>query len=225
MMDMSGMYLLLGALFLAGAAVFALYFVQAFAVYRMAKRLGFSYPILAWIPYAQSYLLGRLCDRSCAFRIGKDRYFRVILVLAAVVSPSVVGILLLEFLHLPIPSEVFLNMSLYGLGTFFRFAAALVNAYALYYLYADYAPGQEGAYTALSVVLASFAPPVLLFLLRERLPLSAGGTPPVIRPQGPGTTNTGQYQFRQSPPPPPSLPPRTPRPRQYNDPKGLNTKK
>ena len=42
MFDATGMYLLLGVLFLAGAALFALYLLQCFAIWRMAKKAGHS---------------------------------------------------------------------------------------------------------------------------------------------------------------------------------------
>ena len=61
---MDGLYFLVGLLFLVGAAWFALYLLQCFALWRMAKRAGLPWAGLAWVPYAQNWLLGWLCDRG-----------------------------------------------------------------------------------------------------------------------------------------------------------------
>lgn len=217
MFDATGMYLLLGVLFLAGAALFALYLLQCFAIWRMAKKAGHSWAGLAWVPFAQSWLLGWLCDRACAFRNGKNWCFRVILPILSVLNPPLVVTVALGFFSIPTPFELSLQMGLYYMDSLFKLVGVAGSAFALYYLYADYAPGQEAVYTVLSVVLASFAPPVLLFLLRERTPLSAGGEPPrAPRWQGTGTTGGPGWQppgWQGAPPPPgPVEPPPAARP-------------
>lgn len=215
---MDGLYFLLGIFLLIGAVLLGLYLLQAYALYRMSRRAGLAIPGLAWIPFCQEYVLGWLCDRSRVYQGRRDLRFRVLLPVLAVLSPSVISIFLFELLSIPTLTDLSFRMGAYWLQSLIRLAGAAGTALGLYFLYRDYAPGQEGIYTVLSVVIPFGAAGILLFTLRERLPLSQGGKPPQAPVwQGPRTTGPGQ-----SPPPPP---PGVSRPRRYNDPKGHNRKK
>lgn len=48
---------------LAALGVLISYVMQAFSIMRMARKLGVERPWLAWIPVAQSYLLGRVAEQ------------------------------------------------------------------------------------------------------------------------------------------------------------------
>lgn len=208
---MDGLYILASVLFLAGIAWFALYLLFCFALWRMARRAGLPWAGLAWVPYAQNWLLGWLCDRGCDFRTGRNWRFRWLLPAVSLVTPSFLNIYLMERLSLPTLYDLMNRWGLYQFPSLLQMAGAAVTAWGLYHLYADYAPGKETPYALLSAVIPVAAPGILLFRLRERVPLSAGGDPPRAPAWGPGTTGPVQYQtpppWTPPPPAPPSPPP------------------
>lgn len=209
---MDGMVLLLGVLFLTGAAFFAAYFLRCFALWRMGKNAGLPWAWLAWVPYGQNWLLGWLCDRARVCRGKGDLRFRLILPALSLATPSFLNIYLAERLSLPTLYDLMSRRGLYGLPSLLQTAAAVVTAFGLYHLYADYAPGKETPYAILSAVVPFAAPGILLFLLRDRIPLSAGGNPPrtpawnagATVPAGPAGPFPGQPP---APPPPEPIPP------------------
>lgn len=202
---MDGLYFLVGLLFLAGAAWFALYLLQCFALWRMAKRAGLPWAGLAWVPYAQNWLLGWLCDRGCDFRTGRNWRFRYILLAVSLATPSFLNTYLMERLSLPTLYDLMNRWGLYQFPSLLQTAGAVVTAWGLYHLYADYVPGKETAYAILSAVVPIAAPGILLFRLRNRVPLSEGGTPPPAPPAW--TTGTTGPARHPAPPPPAEGPP------------------
>ena len=205
---MDGMVLLLGVLFLTGAAFFAAYFLRCFALWRMGKNAGLPWAWLAWVPYGQNWLLGWLCDRARVCRGKGDLRFRLILPALSLATPSFLNIYLAERLSLPTLYDLMNRWGLYGLPSLLQTAAAVGTAFGLYHLYADYAPGKETPYAILSAVVPFAAPGILLFLLRDRIPLSAGGDPPRTPAWNAGTTGpTGPAgPFPEQPPAPPPAP-------------------
>lgn len=171
------------------------YILRGMALYRMAQNAGFSSPILAWIPVASSYLLGSLCDRSVYCRSGKQWKLSVILPVIDLVSLFGGGALA----TLSGLAAGYLDYGRYGafdtdffpgVGSLISLAALVVTVIGLYNLYWDYAQGQEVLYTVLSVIFGGLGQTIILFILRDRVPVSAqrGGWEqpyPGGYPQGP----------------------------------------
>lgn len=183
----------LAGLFIGAAVLFvlallstaAVYLLQSLALYRMAKNAGFSSPILAWIPVASGYLLGLLCERASFRRAGKSWKFSVLL-------PVVELLALFGSMNFLWSWDNF-SFSLSS-GGLLGLAGTVVTAFALYNLYWDYAQGQEVLYTVLSVVFSGLGQAIILFILRDRVPIS------VQFPQYPQYQQYPQYpQYPQDP--------------------------
>ena len=171
------------------------YILRGMALYRMAQNAGFSSPILAWIPVASSYLLGSLCDRSVYCRSGKQWKLSVILPVIDLVGLFGGG----AVATLSGLAAGYLDYGRYGafdtdffpgVGSLISLAALVVTVIGLYNLYWDYAQGQEVLYTVLSVIFGGLGQTIILFILRDRVPVSAqrGGWEqpyPGGYPQGP----------------------------------------
>lgn len=138
------------------------YVLQSVALYRMAKNAGMPSPILAWVPVASGYLLGLLCERASFRRTGRTWKFSVLLPVLELVSYLLYGIT---------TSQRGITFS-FSSGGFLGLAGTVVTAIALYNLYWDYAQGQEALYTILSVVFGGLGQAVVLFILRDRVPIS-----------------------------------------------------
>lgn len=213
---------LLGFVIVWLAVTLVEYVLKGLALYRMARNAGYPSPGLAWVPVANSWLLGSLCDRSHYALAGKQWHFAVILPVLDVLG--LVGGGLFAGLY-----GIFTNVLYYGSdydeaieggissvgGNLLGLACTVVTALALYQLYKDYAPGREVLYTVLSVILGGLAQGILLMTLRNRVPLSAAGAapwggwgqpgnpppPPGYGPGygGPGTTGWAQPPYQNGP--------------------------
>lgn len=161
---LAGLFIGVAVLFVLTLLATALvYVLQSLALYRMAKNAGMSTPVLAWIPVASGYLLGLLCERASFRRTGRTWKFSVLLPVME----------LLAFFG----SMNFLwswNNFSFSLssGGFLGLAGTVVTAFALYNLYWDYAQGQEVLYTVLSVIFGGLGQAIILFILRDRVPIS-----------------------------------------------------
>lgn len=194
MMDFTAIYVLLGGFLLIGLGLVALYLLRALGLYRLAVNAGMSHPGLAWVPVANWYLLGCLCDRAGWWHSGKKWSFALWLPIVNAVGSPWLYLGLVELLPYSTSTRVSAWMVSSGLQGLLGMAATGLSAFALYYFYRDYAPGQETAYTVLSVLLAFAAPHVLLFLLRNRRPCSVTGVRPPTPPAGSGCYTTGPRQ-------------------------------
>lgn len=181
----------LAGLFIGVAAVFVLmllaaavvYILQSIALYRMAKNAGMPNPILAWVPVANCYVLGLLCERAAFRRDGKTWKFSVLLPVLELLS--ILGGSSFWFRSVsPWSADVSLSFSR---GNLLGLVGVAVTAFALYNLYWDYAQGQEVLFTVLSVVLGGLGQAVILFILRDRVPIS------VQYPQSPQYPSYPQY--------------------------------
>lgn len=178
---LAGLFIGVAVLFVLTLLATALvYVLQSLALYRMAKNAGMSTPVLAWIPVASGYLLGLLCERASFRRTGRTWKFSVLLPVME----------LLAFFG----SMNFLwswNNFSFSLssGGLLGLAGTVATAFALYNLYWDYAQGQEVLYTVLSVIFGGLGQAIILFILRDRVPIS------VQYPQ-----HTPHTQYPQYPP-------------------------
>ena len=203
MMDFTGIYLLLGVLGLIALGLVALYFLRAYALYQLARTAGMQNPGLAWVPIANQYILGCLCDRAAYYRTGGRWHFNVILPVVGTLGSPFFFYFALEYGY-DFAFSAMDYTAITGLQSLLGFAAWVLSTLALYNLFWDYAPGQEGVYTIVSALFAAVAPAILLFLIRKNIPFSVSGGRPVPPPAY-TTYTTAPGDLR--PPPPPQGPP------------------
>lgn len=203
MMDFTGIYLLLGVLGLMALGLVALYFLRAYALYQLARTAGMQSPGLAWVPIANQYILGCLCDRAAYYRTGGRWHFNVILPVVGTLGSPFFFYFALEYGY-DLAFSAMDYTAITGLQSLLGFAAWVLSTLALYNLFWDYAPGQEGVYTIVSALFAAVAPAILLLLIRKNIPFSVSGGRPVPPPAY-TTYTTGPGDLR--PPPPPQGPP------------------
>lgn len=201
MMDFTGIYLLLGVLGLIALGLVALYFLRAYALYQLARTAGMRNPGLAWVPIANQYILGCLCDRAAYYRTGGRWHFNVILPVVGTLGSPFFFYFALEYGY-DFAFSAMDYTAITGLQSLLGFAAWVLSTLALYNLFWDYAPGQEGVYTIVSALFAAVAPAILLFLIRKNIPFSVSGGRPVPPPAY-TTYTTGPGDLRPPPPPPP----------------------
>ncbi len=201
MMDFTGIYLLLGVLGLIALGLVALYFLRAYALYQLARTAGMQNPGLAWVPIANQYILGCLCDRAAYYRTGGRWHFNVILPVVGTLGSPFFFYFALEYGY-DFAFSAMDYTAITGLQSLLGFAAWVLSTLALYNLFWDYAPGQEGVYTIVSALFAAVAPAILLFLIRKNIPFSLSGGRPVPPPAY-TTYTTGPGDLRPPPPPPP----------------------
>lgn len=170
------------------------YLLKAAAIYRMAKNAGMQSPGLAWVPVANNYLLGQLCDRAVYARTGRQWKLAVVLPVLDVISGF--GSSFTSTLYGIATSWLFygsdysywldkdIKVSINGL---LGLLCTAVTAVALYYLFCDYDPGREVICTVLSVIFGGIAQAILLMVIRNRVPVSVqAGYPPPGQPMYPG---------------------------------------
>ena len=203
MMDFTGIYLLLGVLGLIALGLVALYFLRAYALYQLARTAGMQNPGLAWVPIANQYILGCLCDRAAYYRTGGRWHFNVILPVVGTLGSPFFFYFALEYGY-DFAFSAMDYTAITGLQSLLGFAAWVLSTLALYNLFWGYAPGKEGVYTIVSALFAAVAPAILLFLIRKNIPFSVSGGRPVPPPAY-TTSTTGPGDLR--PPPPPQGPP------------------
>jgi len=168
-----GAFLLL-VIVVAAAAAVTVYVLQALALQTMAKRRGMDNTWLAWVPVGSSWLLGAMADDINARQGKKTSYGIVLLVTTAACMGAGVSLFLIPFLGL--------------FSGLFSIAVMVVYYIALYEIYRDYAPKNAVPYLVLSILLGIQW--LLLFLLREKRPLTLGGgsdgmAAPAAQPQQP----------------------------------------
>lgn len=211
----SAVLLFLASLQLAG------YLLKGAALSRMARNAGIPNAALAWVPVANNYLLGVLCDRAVLVQKGRRRGFSVFLpvwdVLGLVFGRNPLVLLnCCSSLDLggkaPYKADPMdLMKGLVALGFLLSFTVAL------WHLYRDYAPERAVLFTALSMIFGSVAQGAVLFAIRGHRPLSAGEFPllpppgpPPPQPFYPAGNRDGWYQpglsnqrpYRREDPPP-----------------------
>lgn len=215
-------WVVIGLVLLLMALALVEYVLNGIALSRMARNAGHPSPFLAWIPVANDYLLGSLCERSQLALTGKQWRFSVILPVLDLVSILGGGIFTKLFRDTPSDSYDLLDNTLSAGSGLLRLAATVVMIFALYQLFRDYAPGKETLYTVLAVILGGLGRAILLMTLRDRIPLSAqsqswggwgpaggyppqGGPyqtpPPYYGPQGPAPWQSGSGTTGWAPPP------------------------
>ena len=209
---------LFGVLLIWAIVTLTEYILKGIALSRMAKNAGFSSPALAWVPVANSWLLGSLCDRSQYAFIGKRWHFAVLLPVMDVLGLLGGGILsklyglFADYLYYDSSYDLFDHAAQSYGGSLLGVAGTVVLAFGLYRLYQDYAPGREVLFLILSVVFGRLVQAILLMTIRNNVPVSAdpnvwgrwtqpGGYPPPASPGSPGTTGWSQPPYQSGPNP------------------------
>lgn len=93
--------------------VIALYVLQAVALYKMAKKLGHQYPWMAWIPYANTYLMFVLPDKKLkilAFNKEIDRKTAFWIFLGISLGGGVIETICSAFAVIPILGTIIVSL-------------------------------------------------------------------------------------------------------------------
>lgn len=91
----------------------AVYVLQAVALYKMANKLGHQYPWMAWIPYANTYLLFTLPDKKLkvlAFNKEVDRSTGFWIWLAITLGGSVIQGIFSVFTVVPVIGPIIVSL-------------------------------------------------------------------------------------------------------------------
>lgn len=156
---------LIGAAVLAVLAVMAAaalaYVLRALSLHTMAKNRGLENAWLAWVPVGCNWLLGQIADDINRRQGKKTNYSLVLLVLSAAAAAGGFSLVLL-------PLSALFSAAL-------SIAVSVVYFIALYDIYQDYAPKNAVVFLVLSILLSLQW--LLLFILRDRLPLTLNGDP------------------------------------------------
>ena len=91
----------------------AVYVLQAVALYKMANKLGHQYPWMAWIPYANTYLLFTLPDKKLkvlAFNKEVDRSAGFWIWLAITLGGSVIQGIFSAFTVIPVIGPIIVSL-------------------------------------------------------------------------------------------------------------------
>lgn len=194
---------------IALAISLVLYIFRSIALYTLAENRRIPNPWLAWIPFANAYLVGALGDDIEGSR-GSTTYYRYILLGGYILSPLLmwvgqIGPLISMMRMLALgdgfypnydvfPRTLFMTSGVGMLGSTISLAAAVILLIVLYKIYHCYRPGSATSWLVLSIFFP-FLQPFFLFSIRNNQPVQ---TPPVGYYPPPPPPN-GQWQ---APPPP-----------------------
>ena len=146
------------------------YILFALGLSRIAKLRGLDNSFLAWIPVAQSYLLGQVADDICS-RQGKQTNYRTILLVLNIVS--IAGGLI----------PIIGSLAAFGCSI----AYVVFQAIALYAIYKDYSPDNAVIMLVTSIIFTISW--IFLFAIRNKQPVTLGGGQYPGGPGAPGGYN------------------------------------
>ncbi len=171
----------IGIAFLSAIAVYVL---QAIALYKMATKLGHQYPWMAWIPYANTYLLFTLPDKKLkvlAFNKEVDRSTGFWIWLAITLGGGIIQGIFSVFTVIPVIGPII--VSLVPIAIMVARIFITYSAYKdLYDMFVDESQATPFAIVSIIVPITS-----VVFLL-----IAAGKNPkPVVQVE----ENNGQYTY------------------------------
>lgn len=171
----------IGIAFLSAIAVYVL---QAIALYKMATKLGHQYPWMAWIPYANTYLLFTLPDKKLkvlAFNKEVDRSTGFWIWLAITLGGGIIQGIFSAFTVIPVIGPII--VSLVPIAIMVARIFITYSAYKdLYDMFVDESQATPFAIVSIIVPITS-----VVFLL-----IAAGKNPkPVVQVE----ENNGQYTY------------------------------
>lgn len=190
--------------------------LQGIGLYKMAKNAGIPNPWLAFIPGGNGYILGLLAERALYVHSGQQRQRPLAKLNLWLFLGTLLSLCLAFFL---IIAEVAAGLAvlLLLLAMVASVGYGVAYFYSLYYVYKDYAPGNEVLLLVLSILL-SVSVFIILIIYRNTVPVSVAGRTgyqqprydapypygPAGGPQG-GAPGGPGYQGGQAPgTPPPS---------------------
>lgn len=162
------------------------YVLEAIAIKNLSKTLKHPDPWLAFIPGAQSYMLGYIADARSVINDRKRTKYRILLPVFNCVSILSVFLFyflfIFLFLYIGISSEYnnidfdtgFLGLSIFCLiFSLLLFALSIVsmvyNYIALYNVYKVFKPNSAVAFLVLSIFV-NVSIPIILFCIRKEMP-------------------------------------------------------
>ncbi len=175
--------LVIGGLILLTFHIFA-----AIGISTLAKRRGYHRPWLAWIPFAQDYLLGGIAD-NIQFRKGKTSYLRQILLglsifymLAYIASAIQAFQWLLDVMPAVLQGQVPVygnSFAMVGISMFINLLSlgyTVVKSLAFYRVFQEYAGKNALLFLILSILFG--IGPFFLFAIRNKPAASELPPPP-----------------------------------------------
>ena len=172
---------LLGALFL-GAAIF---FLVGFGLWKMAKNAGIPH---AWTSFFYPlYNIGLLAERSLYVHTGRQRplaRWSIWLLIGGISLFLLSGVSAFALSSRAAAAGIAL------LGWALSIVSMLLLYYSLFYVYKDYAPGNEVVLLVISILFSAF--PIIFLVVMNVVPVSVAGRcpygqPRYNRPQGPAS--------------------------------------
>lgn len=185
-MDLRGLFLLANLLF-AFTILAVTLVITGIGLWKMAKNAGMPYAWAAFLPVGSGYVTGMLADRSRYFytgrtpRLGLAFWLPALQVLAIVGGLGVFGTALTGWLPTLLDALFLCCISWGAIGW------VVMNLYAVYYIFKDYAPENVILYMVLGTLFNIHW--VFFLVERNTVPVSVAGfrSVPGSRPkyQGP----------------------------------------
>lgn len=169
-------YIMIYALLLAYSI--ASYVLNSLGMYIISKRRRVSNPAFAWIPIADTWLLGAIADHYDETVNGKKKKSRIILLsltiaMLIVLAVLIVSVIALTFLlanggynEIGIIILVIVLMAAYVAFLGIAITSMVFSYIAYYKLFMSCRPDKAVLYLVLSIVI-SFSLPVIIFIIRN----------------------------------------------------------
>lgn len=170
-----------GIILTAAIVGLILYLLRGIGLYRMAKACHMPAPILAFISFADYYLLGKLAERS-QMCYGKRTFaFRIVLLITKIISflmfTTVTILVAIIGVRAYYSGSSFYDLSrsglplamLIGLACLFSAAAFVFRCVAQYHVYRLFSPEHTVLCTVLSILIP-VSVPVILLAISHRAP-------------------------------------------------------
>jgi len=168
--------------FIIGGSIFAVFHIlKAIPLYRVAKELGCGNPVLAWLPFGQDYLTGKIGD-ELRQRNGQKPFKMGILALVAALFyvPYFASLLMMMIPMGPMmtgeagPSllvVVIIGGLLFAISWLLIMAGHVIQYTATYGIFKHYAPKNAVLYLVLAILLTG--PGIMLMVATHKKPEQA----------------------------------------------------
>ena len=166
----------------------AMYLLQALGIYKMAKNMGFNNPWLAFVPFANTFMFGKVAE-TYVKPDGRPsaKFSKILLILQIVASVVVVAfiVFLFVFLMLEATGTYFLSQDIEAIAVsalvlpivlgYFALLGVMIAFNVVYYIalwriFAIYNYNNATLFLVLSIFF-SFLYPIFLFILRNKQPM------------------------------------------------------
>ena len=167
-----------------------LFFLGSYAIFVMSKKIGTNCPWISFIPFVQSFALGRLAEKYIKKDGSKSAKFGIILLILNIIQSILLGVLvILTFISvftiilnvedaisndLKVTLEMFSSFIPVLIVFFILFAVAVcykvIYAVALWRVFVVFDYKNATLYTIISVIF-SLISPIFLFVIRNNTPV------------------------------------------------------